>query len=73
MNRRTLIKTGLAAAALAALPARLWASAPSAGRRPNIVIVVADDMGWRDTGYQGSPYAITPNLDDMAAKAVRFD
>ncbi len=41
--------------------------------RPNIVIVVADDMGWRDTGYQGSPHAKTPNLDDMAAKGVRFD
>src|SRR5262245_18134500 len=42
-------------------------------RRPNVVFVVADDMGWRDTGYQGSPHAKTPNLDDMAKKGLRFD
>ncbi len=41
--------------------------------RPNIVVVVADDMGWRDTGYAGSPRAKTPHLDDMAAHGVRFD
>ena len=41
--------------------------------RPNIVVVVADDMGWRDTGYSGNPDIKTPNLDAMAARAVRFD
>ena len=41
--------------------------------RPNVVFVVADDMGWRDTGFQGSPHAKTPHLDDMASKGVRFD
>lgn len=41
--------------------------------RPNIVIVVADDMGWRDTGYHGNLVVKTPNLDDMAAKGLQFD
>ncbi len=49
------------------------AGSPAKGNRPNIVIVLADDMGWRDTGYQGSPHAKTPNLDDLAGKGVRFD
>jgi arylsulfatase A-like enzyme len=49
------------------------ATASPAASRPNIVIVVADDMGWRDTGYQGSPHAKTPHLDDLAARGVRFD
>ncbi len=43
------------------------------GKKPNVVFVVADDMGWRDTGFQGSPHAKTPHLDDMAGKGVRFD
>ena len=41
--------------------------------RPNIVVVVADDMGWRDTGYSGNPIAKTPALDEMASRGVRFD
>lgn len=53
----------------------LFVAAASAAEpsKPNIVFVVADDMGWRDTGYQGSPHAKTPHLDDMAAHGVRFD
>lgn len=49
----------------------LAADAPA--RKPNIIIVLADDMGWRDTGYNGNKVVKTPNLDDMAAKAMRFD
>ena len=41
--------------------------------RPNIVVVVADDMGWRDTGYSGNPDVRTPHLDAMATRGVRFD
>src|SRR5689334_22164120 len=44
-----------------------------AAERPNIVIVMADDMGWRDTSYAGSPHAKTPHLDAMAAAGLRFD
>ena len=40
---------------------------------PNIILVVADDMSWSDTGYSGSAKAKSPNLDDMAAKGVEFD
>lgn len=58
-----------------ALAAVLLAAAPAvaADTRPNVVIVLADDMGWRDTGYRGNPVVKTPHLDDMAAKGVRFD
>jgi len=54
-----------------ALAAR--ADETSGATRPNIVVVVADDMGWRDTGYSGNPDVKTPNLDAMAARALRFD
>ena len=73
MNRREFIRTGLAGAALAALPRNLWSADPAPVKRPNIVFVVADDMGWRDTGYQGSPNIKTPCLDALVANGVRFD
>jgi arylsulfatase A-like enzyme len=34
---------------------------------------MADDQGWGDVGYAGHPFLKTPNLDDMAASALRFD
>ncbi len=41
--------------------------------RPNIVLVMADDMGWGQTGYYNHPILKTPNLDAMAATGLRFD
>lgn len=41
--------------------------------RPHIVLVMADDMGWGETGYYKHPVLKTPNLDAMAASALRFD
>lgn len=40
---------------------------------PNVVLVMADDMGWGQTGYYGHPVLQTPNLDAMAAAGLRFD
>jgi len=34
--------------------------------RPNIVVYVADDLGWRDTGVYGNPVVRTPNIDRIA-------
>lgn len=41
--------------------------------RPNIVFVLADDMGWGDLGCYGSLHNSTPNLDALAADGVRFE
>src|SRR3954468_22761963 len=41
-------------------------------RRPNLVGIVADDLGWNDVGYHGSPIK-TPNLDRLAASGVRME
>ncbi|MEM8735503.1 MAG: sulfatase-like hydrolase/transferase, partial [Planctomycetota bacterium] len=35
-------------------------------KRPNIILVMADDQGWGDTGYNGHPFVLTPELDAMA-------
>ncbi len=45
--------------------------AQAADDRPNILLVMADDMGWTDIGSFGSEIE-TPNLDALAAEGVRF-
>ena len=40
--------------------------------RPNIVLILIDDLGWRDLGCYGSAFYETPNLDRLAAEGVRF-
>jgi arylsulfatase A-like enzyme len=58
---------------LLALPACLGSRTAAATARPHIVFVMADDMGWGQTGYRGHPILKTPNLDAMAANGLRFD
>lgn len=40
---------------------------------PNIVLLMGDDHGWNETGYNGHPFVKTPVLDEMAAGGLRFD
>jgi len=40
-------------------------------QRPNIVTIIADDMGWADVGYHGSEIE-TPNLDQLAREGISF-
>ena len=46
-------------------------SAPSR-RRPNIVFILADDLGWGEVGFQGQQQIRTPNIDRLAAEGMRF-
>jgi len=40
--------------------------------RPNLVLLVADDLGWRDLGCYGDLQVSTPNIDGLAAEGARF-
>ena len=40
--------------------------------RPNIIIILADDMGWADAGCYGADLHETPNIDRLAGESVRF-
>ncbi|MBL4884878.1 MAG: sulfatase [Planctomycetaceae bacterium] len=41
--------------------------------RPNIILFIADDMGWDDCGAYGHPHIQTPNIDQLAREGMRFD
>ena len=41
-------------------------------KRPNIVFILIDDMGWTDLGCYGSTFYETPNIDDLATQGMRF-
>src|SRR6185437_11112112 len=41
-------------------------------RQPNIIFILADDLGYGDVGYQGQRKIHTPNIDQMAADGMRF-
>jgi arylsulfatase A-like enzyme len=46
--------------------------AAHAASKPNIVIILADDLGYGDLGCYGHPTIKTPHLDKMAAEGLRF-
>ncbi len=69
MNTSTRFRVVLAAALLAPLAA--LPAAASKPAQPNILILLADDMGFSDLGCYGSEIA-TPNLDQLAANGARF-
>lgn len=74
MNRRDFLKNGgLAALATSILP-RPWRHLLAAGRRsmPNIILIMADDLGYGDLGIYGQEKIRTPRLDAMALDGARF-
>lgn len=40
---------------------------------PNLILMMGDDHGWEETGYNGHPYLKTPVLDEIAATGLRLD
>ena len=40
---------------------------------PNIILMMSDDHGWEETGYNGHPHLKTPVLDEMATKGLKFE
>ncbi|MEV4170439.1 arylsulfatase [Nonomuraea sp. NPDC049709] len=73
-SRRALFAGTLAGLALpAATPAGAEASARgNLPARPNILLILADDLGWGEIGSNGQRMIRTPNLDRLAAEGVQF-
>lgn len=67
------LRLTLAACLLGPLAARAAEPAPGVPPPPNIILCMADDMGWGDTGYNGNRVLRTPHLDEMARAGVQFN
>src|SRR4029453_10148804 len=65
----SLLSTGLTAANA---QTNKSPSAGAAARQPNIVHIVADDLGWKDVGFNGATDIKTPSLDKLAAEGAKF-
>lgn len=68
---RSISTLAVLAASLA--PSTAIEAAGTPHRRPNVVLLMADDLGWGDVGFNGNPTIRTPHLDAMAAAGLRFD
>ena len=44
-----------------------------AQEKPNIILIMTDDMGWGDVGFNGNTVIQTPNLDELASEGMVFD
>jgi len=76
MNRRQFLKSIGIGAGLLGLD-RFATLKPALGKsdnaaRPNILFILADDLGWSQIGCYGSNYYETPNIDRLARKGMRF-
>lgn len=69
MNKKTLGKAGLLATAPLAV---ILTQSCIEARKPNIIFILADDLGYTDLGCYGSTFYETPNLDRLAKQGVRF-
>ena len=68
----TSISAGaVAGAALLAGAALALPVAAQKSTRPNVIVILADDLGYGDTGVYGSRIVKTPNIDALAADGVR--
>jgi len=71
LTRRNLLKAiGLSAASIALSP--VAGLAKKSTDKPNIVFILADDLGFKDVGYHGGRIK-TPNIDKLASEGVRLE
>ena len=70
--RRAQVTTWICVAAFFVIAAHASAADPARASQPNIVYILADDLGWKDVGFHGSDIR-TPNIDKLAATGARLE
>jgi len=71
ISRRHFLRVAGAGAAVA-VPDWATAAQPGGRRKPNVVLILVDDLGWTDAVCYGSRYYETPNIDRLAREGVKF-
>ncbi len=71
--RAVLLRSALAAVLLAPLAPLHAADAPSKTEKPNILLILADDMGWGDLRCHGNDKLATPSLDRLRTQSVELE
>lgn len=69
ISRREFVAASMTAATSAAA---VFGQKSNDGARPNILFILADDLGWGDLSCYGRPDYKTPNLDKLASQGIRF-
>jgi len=76
ITRRRFVRDSLVGAASLVLPGCAGLPSRSASgasrRKPNIIFILADDLGWAELGCYGNRFNETPHLDRLARKGMRF-
>jgi len=70
MDRRQFLKTAAVGSVWTVWPSAALRRSPR--KRPHVVFVLVDDLGWADLGCYGSRFHETPHLDALAASGMRF-
>ncbi len=73
MTRRNFLKAIGAGAATLAMPASKAAQKRSSEQKPNILMILVDDLGYGDLSGYGAEDMQTPNIDKLIASGMRFD
>jgi len=73
LNRREFIKTAAAFGVTATMPLRLMTADATVPNRPNVILIMADDLGYECIGANGGTSYRTPILDGLAGTGVRFE
>jgi len=72
LRRRASRLAAATLGSLLALGAGLFVADEALAKQPNVVVILADDLGWADVGFHGGPIA-TPSIDRLAREGVQLD
>lgn len=71
-NRRAFLKSACIGLGIMALPSCCYTVQKSTKRPPNIILILADDLGYKELGCYGQEKIKTPHVDRMAAEGMRL-
>ena len=72
MNRKQFVRSMIGGSLALSFPNQLVAKKGSHSS-PNIILIMADDLGWNELGFMGQQKIKTPNIDKLATEGIRFN